>query len=1043
MNKKFFVIFLIVILCVALLIACNKDTFTVTFNVDGQVYANVQVTKGGNASLPKPPTKAGYTFDNWYLDDGVWTQLFTASTKVINNINVYAHWVENVVTGNNTFIVTFDTTGGSSVPVLRVKEGDSFTLPLPPTRKDFNFSGWYLDTAYTTEFTTATKVTRNITVYAKWTPADSATYFVREGASLKSLTDLGKSAANIVLPDKLDGITISSVGANLFKNNTNLKSVTFPANSGYVSIGANAFSGCTNLESVKLINGITTIGEGAFSGCTKLQNVQLPTSLKAVSKHMFKDCTALRYFQIFDQVTSIGEGALYGCSSVMAVRVLSSVESIGDEAFYGCGKLSSVVIEEGVETIGAKAFYNCVSLGSISLPETVASIGEYCFYNCESITTANLSSAITEIKDYTFYNAKKMESLTFGGQNAITKVGASAFAYCLKLGSITLPDSCTAIGANAFNACRSFTTFTVPTSVTVIEQQTFLNCILLNTVNLHAGITEVKTSAFTNCSELKSIVGATGLTQIGSGAFRACTKLESFTIPSGVKAVGTKVFEDCVSLANITISEGVTLIDAQAFSGLTSLKEISLPQTLEQINEYAFNGCTGLTSVIIPTGVKGLAATAFENCTNLTAIDVDNANVYFESDGAILFTKGKKDLIFYSDALTATSYTVPEGVVNLNDSLFVNNKSLTSITLPSTLENIGTNVFYGCTALANINFPISLKNIGAYAFRETAITQAVLPMGIVNIEQNAFRDCKKLTKAVLPATLVGVGKNVFYGCSSLVVDVDIDEDTLSGWSGSWKTTGEINAITINYGGTRATSGDYQYIVRDNKAVLTDYLGNATEVTVPATIDGYPVIGLLKTFNGESTITSVTVPNSIDVISELTFKGLTSLTSLTIPFAGAYRGATGAGGLLGYVFDYSESSQVGFTPQVAEGGALSRYYTEVPKKLQSVTLTDCEVIAFGAFSECHNITEINLPETLKEIKGKAFYNTSLSTVYIPVATTIIGESAFTYNYNKFNDPEGSATPEVTFNCAISARPDGWHEKAFDIASIFNYGFTLGD
>ncbi|MBO5776148.1 MAG: leucine-rich repeat protein, partial [Clostridia bacterium] len=936
MNRKFLVIFLIIILSVALLAACNKDTFTVTFSVDGQVYANVSVVKGGKATFPKAPNKSGYTFDNWYLDDGVWTQPFTASTSVISNLTVYAHWVENVVQGTNTFVVTFDSNGGSSVPALRVKEGDSFTMPTPPTKQDFNFGGWFLDTAYVTEFTTSTKITRNFTVYAKWTPADSSTYFVREGTTLKSLTDLGKKAANIVLPTKLDGITIAAIGDELFKNNTNVKSITFPANSGYKSIGANAFSGCTNLDTVKLINGIETIGEGAFSGCTKLENVQLPTSLKAVPKEMFKGCTALRYFQIYDQVTSIGDGALYGCSSVMAVRVLPSVQSIGNDAFYGCGKLSSVVIDSGVKTIGDRAFYNCISLGSISLPETVTAIGQYCFYNCESLKNANLSSGITEIKDYTFYNAKNMESLTFGAEVAVNKVGASAFAYCAKLPNLTLPDTCTAIGANAFNGCKKFTSFTIPVGVTVIEQQTFLNCILLETVTFHQNVTEVKTSAFTNCGELKSVVGATGLTNIGSGAFRSCRKLTSFAVPSGVKTIGTKVFEDCVALANVTIAEGVTLIDTEAFSGAVALTTIDLPSSLEQIRGYAFNGCVELTEVTIPAGVSVLSATAFENCTKLTAINVDSQNSYFEADGAILFTKGKKDLIFYSDALTATSYTVPEGVVTLNDRLFVNNVNLTSVVLPSTLEDIGANVFYGCTALATINFPSCLKNIGTYAFRDTAITQAILPMGIVNIEQYAFRDCKKLTKAVLPATLVGVGKNVFYGCRGAVIDVDIDQEELSGWSSSWDVSGEINGITINYGGTRVVSGDYQYIVRNDKAVLTDYFGSATEVIVPSTIDGYAVIGLLKTFKGDSAITSVVVPNSIEVITELTFKGLTELTSLTLPFAGAYRGADGIGGLFGYVFDYSESSQVGFTPQVAEGGSLSRYYTEVPKKLTTVT-----------------------------------------------------------------------------------------------------------
>ena len=40
-----------------------------------------------------------------------------------------------------------------------------------------------------------------------------------------------------------------------------------------------------------------------------------------------------------------------------------------------------------------------------------------------------------------------------------------------------------------------------------------------------------------------------------------------------------------------------------------------------------------------------------------------------------------------------------------------------------------------------------------------------------------------------------------------------------------------------------TSGDFTYEVVNDEAVITSYNGSATNVTVPATIDGYSVYGI--------------------------------------------------------------------------------------------------------------------------------------------------------------------------------------------------------
>ncbi|HZJ98408.1 MAG TPA: InlB B-repeat-containing protein, partial [Tissierellaceae bacterium] len=74
-----------------------------------------------------------------------------------------------VGTAPETYTVTFDSKSGSEVdPITEIEENGTVTLPTAPTKEGFTFEGWFTDEALTTEFTSETKVTADITVYAKW-----------------------------------------------------------------------------------------------------------------------------------------------------------------------------------------------------------------------------------------------------------------------------------------------------------------------------------------------------------------------------------------------------------------------------------------------------------------------------------------------------------------------------------------------------------------------------------------------------------------------------------------------------------------------------------------------------------------------------------------------------------------------------------------------------------------------------------------------------------------------------------------------------------
>jgi uncharacterized repeat protein (TIGR02543 family) len=67
--------------------------------------------------------------------------------------------------------MSFDSQGGTPVPSQNITKGRITKAPSIPQKTGHDFSGWYTDTTFRTEWVFAkTKVTGSTTLYAKWTP---------------------------------------------------------------------------------------------------------------------------------------------------------------------------------------------------------------------------------------------------------------------------------------------------------------------------------------------------------------------------------------------------------------------------------------------------------------------------------------------------------------------------------------------------------------------------------------------------------------------------------------------------------------------------------------------------------------------------------------------------------------------------------------------------------------------------------------------------------------------------------------------------------
>lgn len=370
---------------------------------------------------------------------------------------------------------------------------------------------------------------------------------------------------------------------HIFLNNHEINNLVIP--NTITAINAYTFENCISITSVIIPNSVTKIGSWAFSDCIGLTDVSLGLSVDTIGYGAFHGCVALGSISIPNSVTCI-DGVAFGyCQSLTEVLVPSSVQFIGWCAFSFC-PITSIIVEDGNQVYDSRDHCNAVietatntlmiGCNSTIIPRSVTSIAPYAFTGVSGITSIFIPSSVTSIEndaDYyrfgSFAGCDALVSIVVEDGNPVYDsrdncnaiIETATNTLIVGCGSTIIPNTVTTIGASSFALCSSLTTISFPNSVKSIDHDAFFNCSNLATIDFGDSITTISDNAFLYCTGLKEIDIPVSVTSIGWNAFGSCTGLINVTIPNSFIVTepyaADSWFVGCTGLTNVTIGSGM------------------------------------------------------------------------------------------------------------------------------------------------------------------------------------------------------------------------------------------------------------------------------------------------------------------------------------------------------------------------------------------------------------------------------------------------------------------------------------------------------
>ncbi len=437
-------------------------------------------------------------------------------------------------------------------------------------------------------------------------------------------------------------------------------------------------------------------------------------------------------------------------------------------------EIPSLIDEHKVVAIADGAFFNFTTATEIIVPEGVKEIGESAFEHCFNLKKITLPKTIERIEAFAFSDCKKLEDLIITDGADIRFVGENVFKSCSMIkneiyeGTKYLP-----IGSNKYGILLSAENTEVESAeihenTVIIAGSAFANCVNITRITIPESTRYIGNNAFYGCQNLDKIYFyATDMMDFEKDALifeKVALTSETMTLFVGknVKRIPSYFMESSTRLRIVTFEDGAVCesIGEYAFSK-TALAEFTIPENVKKIEAGVFSGCDYLTKIKLDaknlgdfdadnkifkdagTAEKGISLTVGKNVEKIPAYFCASlpilSSVSFESNQSVK-TVGK-DAFLGCDKVLSVSITDKAGWC-----------ATEFVTRNSNPLAYGTSAFYinGSNAYEGLLLDSSITKISDYAFAGYNVKRVIIPVNVTYIGIDAFSDAKDMY-------------NIFYG----------------------------------------------------------------------------------------------------------------------------------------------------------------------------------------------------------------------------------------------------------------------------------------
>ncbi len=301
--------------------------------------------------------------------------------------------------------------------------------------------------------------------------------------------------------------------------------------------------------------------------------------------------------------------------------------------------------------------------------------------------------------------------------------------------------------------------------------------------------------------------------------------------------------------------------------------------------------------------------------------DVDSA-IYGTAEEAMRHLEGmtvkvnkKGQVYIFRASKSNASVIIPYGVELLSQGVFSENHKITSVTIKAALTEIPEDAFSYCSMLQSV----------------------ILPESITKISERAFSNCPNLHTINMPESLQRIDGLAFAGCERLEnieihnPSIYVDNTAFDGAKYSYTPISD-NAAT--------DSTLFSYTTdRRGFATITGFNGQLEQITIPARIDGHPVVAIGKgAFADNVYIVELIMPDTITTVQGDAFKGCISLKKLHL------------------------SNQIEKMVSTVLSGCRNLQEVNIPDKMEKIQL--------ALFKECP-ISKLYIGKSLSQLDGRSF------------------------------------------------------------------------